>query len=142
MNIFQEQAIRFKKIDINKITKSILKELDNVIVDMNTSQLKDKGEDSESKKLPLPYAPMTIEYKKLKGQPTDRITLYDEGDFQNAFYVKYTNEDFSLWSTDGKTEKLVKEWGENIFGLTDNNLTELIQKDLLPALQTELNKLL
>lgn len=142
MNIFQEQANRFKKININKITESILKDLDNVIIDMNTSQLRNDGMDSESKTLPLPYAPMTIAYKKASGQPTDRITLYQEGDFQDAFFVKYSTTEFSLWSTDGKTEKLVKEWGVNIFGLTDKHLTELIQKDLLPALQTQLLKLL
>ena len=86
MNIFQEQAKRLKKININKITESILKNLDNVIIDMNTSQLRNDGMDSESKTLPLPYAPMTIAYKKASGQPTDRITLYDEGDFQDRFY--------------------------------------------------------
>lgn len=142
MNKIQKISINFVKVTSNleAIVKTICENLEAVIVDMNTSQLREKGIDSNSEPLPMPYAPMTIEYKKAKGQPIDRITLYDEGDFQNKFYVKYEPTQFSLWSTDGKTEKLVKEWGKNIFGLTNENLKLLIEKDIKPALIDELRK--
>ena len=142
MNIIQQKAKRFIKATSNleQIVEQICRKLEHVIIDMNTSQLRDKGIDSDSVALPLPYAPMTIAYKLAEGQPINKITLYDGGDFQDKFYVKYTSQQFSLWSTDGKTEKLVKEWGKNIFGLTDNNLSLLIQKDIKPMLLTEIRK--
>jgi hypothetical protein len=125
---------KFNKLDIFDLAKQICQDIETTIIDYNQEQLQKYGKDSNNELLPLPYAEMTIKIKTAKGQPTDRITLYDEGDFQNAFYVKYTNTDFSLWSTDGKTEKLVFEWGKNIFGLTDENLTKLIRKDIYPKL--------
>lgn len=142
MNVIQQRAKQFQKVtsNIEAIVKEICERLEDVIIDMNTSQLRDEGINSNSVALPTPYAPMTIEYKLAKGQPIDRITLYDEGDFQNAFYVKYEQTQFSLWSTDGKTEQLVKEWGKYIFGLTKENLRLLIEKDIRPALLQELRK--
>lgn len=142
MNIIQQKAKRFIKAtsNLDKVVENICRNLEHIIIDMNTSQLREKGIDSDSVSLPLPYAPMTITYKLAEGQPINRITLYDGGDFQDAFYVKYTSSQFSLWSTDGKTEKLVSEWGKNIFGLTDENLNKLIQLDIKPALLTELRK--
>lgn len=142
MNIIQQRANEFKKVtsNIEVIVKEICEKLEDIIVDMNTSQLRDEGINSNSVELPTPYAPLTIEYKLAKGQPVDRITLYDEGDFQNAFYVRYEPTQFSLWSTDGKTEQLVKEWGKYIFGLTKENLNILIEKDIKPTLLNELRK--
>lgn len=142
MNIIQQRANQFKKVtsNLDAIVKEICERLENVIIDLNTSQLREQGIDSNSVELPMPYANKTIEYKLANGQPIDHISLYDEGYFQNAFYVKYEATQFSLWSTDGKTEQLVKEWGKYIFGLTKENLSMLIEKDIKPALLNELRK--
>ena len=134
MNRFQELSNKFKQLDLIELTRQICENLEEVIVDMNTSQLYEKGIGSNEVELPTPYAPFTIQYKRTEGQPVDRITLKDSGDFHNSFYVKYEKEQFSLWATDGKTEQLVKEWGRYIFGLTKENLKLLIEKDVKPQL--------
>ena len=33
-----------------------------------------------------PYAPLTIGIKRSKGQPSDRVTLRDNGDFHGSFF--------------------------------------------------------
>lgn len=109
-----------------------IKENENVILDLNfQNQLYEKGEDASGKKLPLPYSPFTINEKKLKSQPIDRITLYDTGDFHRSSKLIVNTKGFTIDSTDWKRNKLVKEWGK-IFGLNKDNLNEVRRSYVLP----------
>ena len=80
-----------------------------------------------------PYTPYTIEQKKLKNQPYDRVTLRDTGDFERSFKVEVNKDSFSVTATDPKTEKLKKKYG-NIFGLTPENKSKLAWKIVYPDL--------
>lgn len=108
------------------------------IIQLNTqNQLFDLGIDSTGKKLQSGsfsalannevYAAMTIAIKETKGQPTDRVTLKDKGDFYRSFNVRDTADG---WEITAKTIKgdddLIKEWGPDILGLTDENLQVII----------------
>lgn len=86
-----------------------------------------------------PYSPVTVAIKKAKGQPTNRVTLRDEGDFEASFYVVADLESFQIRASDWKAEKLALKYGD-IFGLTQEN-REILKKDyILPALREELNR--
>ena len=124
-----------KKFDLEKELLRVVKDNERVIIDLNTEdQLFQKGIDSKGNVLPGPYAPFTIEIKRAKGQPTDRITLKDEGDFHGSFFVDAGSFPIRIDASDSKRNKLVAEWGEDIFGLTPESMTEL-RKDVLPDLQ-------
>lgn len=43
-----------------------------------------------------PYSPVTIEIKKALGQPTNRVTLRDEGDFESSFFWKSATSNLKL----------------------------------------------
>ena len=43
-----------------------------------------------------PYTPLTIAIKEEKGQPTNRVTLRDEGDFESSFYIISKKFEFSI----------------------------------------------
>lgn len=107
------------------------------ICDMNTEQqLYERGENALGVSISdyMPYAPLTIDIKTMKGQPTDRVTLRDTGDFHESFFIRADNNGFTIDATDWKREKLVNKYGRQIFGLTDENKTYLAKEILLPEL--------
>lgn len=89
-----------------------------------------------------PYSPLTIQIKGLKGQPYDRVTLRDEGDFENSFYLNVNDKQFEIKASDFKTEWLIHKYGRQILGLTNENITILITEYLLPELKERTKKIL
>jgi hypothetical protein len=89
-----------------------------------------------------PYQPKTIEIKQIKGQPYNRVTLRDEGDFHSSFYVDFSNQGFEIKASDEKTEHLVNKYGRQILGLTDENAFELASEYIQPDLITRIQELL
>ena len=87
-----------------------------------------------------PYSPVTIAIKEAKGQPTNRVTLRDEGDFESSFYLEVGDKQFEIKASDFKTEDLIKKYGRQILGLTDENISILIWKYIFPDLMAETKK--
>lgn len=115
----------------------IVKDNESFICDMNAEQqLYEQGVNRLGVKLSdfAPYSPYTIEIKKMKGQPTDRVTLRDTGDFHESFYIEVGNDRFEIRASDWKAEKLMKKYGRGILGLTQENLAELIWQYIYPEL--------
>ena len=65
------------------------------------------------------YAPTTIQIKQRKGQPTDRITLKDTGDFYSQIFSDPRSDGIVADSGDEKSQKLQQAYGKKIFGLAD-----------------------
>jgi len=116
---FREAYKRWSTIDVDNLFADAVIDDAAQVVDANTAQLWE-GKDARGQMLPLPYANKTIEYKRGKGQPTDRITLKDTGAFYSGFFVQKQKDGVIISSKDEKTPKLVREWGD-IFGLTDKS---------------------
>lgn len=113
------------------------------IVDMNAEeQLYEQGINRLGVDISdyAPYSPVTIEIKRLKGQPTNRVTLRDEGDFERSFFLEVGEKQFEIKASDFKTEDLVKKYGEQILGLTDENIATLIWQYIYPDLMDEAKK--
>ena len=104
------------------------------IIDLNHGQLQ-SGIDSQGESLGE-YAPSTIEYKKRKGQIHTHITLKDSGDFYDSFQVVVTSTDIIIITKPVKSDgtNLIEEYGEDIVGLTPENLEKLCE---LIALELE-----
>lgn len=104
----------------------------NFIIELNTiDQLYDEGIDSKSISLGN-YAPFTIREKISKGQPTDRVTLKDTGDFYKSFDVKVLgNGDVEIvadtikYGFDGAMD-LTDIYGDDILGLSADSLDKLV----------------
>lgn len=105
-----------------------VKENEAEIIDLNVQeQLFQKGIDSEGQAITPGYAPLTISLKRQKGQPTDRVTLRDTGDFHRSFQISYGSDAFDFFATDPKSQELERKYGSEIFGLTLDNLQETIE---------------
>lgn len=126
-----------EQLENGTIIKQILWDNEAYIVDLNAQgQLYEQGITSLGIKISdyLPYAPLTIEIKQAKGQPTDRVTLRDEGDFESSFFLEVGNEQFEIKAADFKTEQLMRDYGNEILGLTDENLAVVIWQYIFPDL--------
>lgn len=121
----------------------ILRENEAFIINMNTEeQLFDRGINNLGVSISdyAPYHPMTIEIKKQKGQPFNRVTLHDEGDFAGSFYLEVGNEKFEVKAGDFKTQDLIKKYGRQILGLTNENIAQLIWVYIFPELKETTKK--
>lgn len=118
----------------------ILKANEHTVIDLNLSQLS-HGRDSEGKPIEPPYKELTVEIKKQKGQPTNFVTLKDEGDFYRGFFM---SDDLPavLNSDDWKTDKLTDKYGSAIFGLNEANQGRINRDVILIAWLSYLRKVL
>jgi hypothetical protein len=120
-------------LDVDEIAFQIAQQqpLQDLVIELNTeSQLFDKGEDSTGRTLESiggSYSPFTVKVKQAKGQPTNRVTLFDTGDFYASFVVKPYRGGFEIDANPQKDDtNLFDEWGEEIVGLNEENLQIII----------------
>lgn len=124
---------KFKKVgeelDTGEIAKKIVRDNDNILIDMNAQdQLYANGVNRLGVRIDeyQPYRPLTIQVKIEKRQPYDRVTLKDTGEFYDSFYVETAEDRFYIKASDEKTNWLIKKYGAEIFGLTNDSLAEFI----------------
>jgi hypothetical protein len=103
-----------------------------LMADLNREQLND-GIKSDGTPITPAYKPRTIEIKKRKGQPYNKVTLLDKGPFQAGIKASKKMGVFELESTDSKEEDLKEKYSEEIEGLTEENLAK-VSKAMLPSL--------
>ena len=71
-------------------------------------------------------------YAKKKGKKKP-IDLFRTGSFQNEEFLDVRTDVIVFDSADSKTDKLIKQFGEGIFGLSDES-----KEEIAPVLQEEL----
>lgn len=126
-----------------RLMQDIIWSNDAYIVDMNAEeQLFERGINRLGVEIMdyAPYSPVTIEIKEALGQPTNRVTLRDEGDFESSFFLEVGDKQFEIKASDFKTEDLIKKYGRQILGLTDENIAILIWQYIYPDLMDEAKK--
>lgn len=85
-----------------------------------------------------PYAQSTIKKKIRKGQPTNRVTLRDTGDFHKSLFVVFDEGGFYIATENKKLVYLEPKYGEEILRLTDENLSYLLNTYVKPRLAERL----
>lgn len=127
MNVWQlkratDEIIR----DYYKEIILILESLAFDIADTNADQMF-AGLRADDTEIEPAYKPFTIAIKKEKGQPTDRVTLKDTGEFHRSIFVKFEGDKIIIDSDSDLRNKLVDKYGATIFGLTKQNKQALIR---------------
>jgi hypothetical protein len=129
------------------------REFKDFVLNLNkNNQLYDSGVDangnrliSEFARFGRVYADRTIIEKEATNQPTDRVTLKDSGDFYRSFDLELTsNNDFLITADTTKSDNdLIDVWGEDILGLTKENIDLVIEKAreiIIPIIRQQLLK--
>jgi hypothetical protein len=123
---------------IAEVIKEALRENETVICELNSQdQLFEQGITRDNTKIAdyAPYSPYTVMLKKLKGAPTSRVTLRDEGDFHYSFYIEFEPDGFKIRASDWKEEDLIRRYGKEILGLTNENFLEIRDTYIIPAVK-------
>lgn len=92
------------------------------------------------------YKKPTEEYKKEVGQRYDHITLRDTEEFHKSMDVRFTNKSFEITADDrkesdrqgGADSYLTDIYGEDILGLTKENLSFLTEEHIKPDMTRKL----
>lgn len=131
---------KFKDILHQELREEILENKPVIIRMVTENQLYERGVNGQNIFIASyqPYAPRTIQNKIRKGQPTDRVTLKDTGEFYKSFDVVFDENGFYITSNDDKAKYLIEKYGRTIFRLTDDNLTTLLQEYVRPILTEKL----
>ena len=133
-------------LDVDRMFDAILtdKGLQDFILKLNKDQLF-AGEDSLGISLESiggSYSAFTIEAKKNKGQPTNRVTLKDTGKYYDSYTLDLGKGFFAIDSDPIRGDtNLEEEWGDNLEGLQDENLQKIIEI-IRVKLQQETRRLL
>jgi len=135
---FTELGRRLKILEQGKlieIFQTVLNSYQKEIAQLNKQQL-EKGIKADET-LMKQYAISTVKIRQIEGNPVkgERIALFDTGDFWSKFWINAYNNELEFYSGDRKTEMLIAEYGESIFGLTTENFKKL--GDLIMPTVTE-----
>ncbi len=125
-------------LDLDEIVLEITKtsEFKTLVIKLNTeglptSQLFIKGKDALGRSLDSlggPYSPFTVSEKRRKGQPTNRVTLKDTGDFYLTFEVIPLRGGFIIEADTIKDgDNLEDRYGNEIVGLDAQNVGIILE---------------
>ena len=103
------------------LLRVVLQEHEDDILNLNKEQLQ-QGKRADGSELPA----YSDAYARRKNKPLKPKTLKDTGDFYKGFDAVFFNDYFEQFSRDWKGEILIKNWGEEIHGLTEQSKQELI----------------
>ena len=131
-------------LELNEVAFKIAseKEVKDLVIRLNTKdQLFELGQDSLGDSLGE-YSPFTVEKKKDKNQPFNRITLKDTGEFYNSFVVVPYRGGFIIKANPIKEDSnLFDDFGTDIIGLNETNLSilrEVYKEKTLEVLKEKL----
>lgn len=123
---------RLKTVDIDQVSRQSIEETEAAFTELNLQQMY-AGLKNDGSEIAPPYVPATVRRKRKIGQPTDRVTLKDMGDFYAGYTVSVEGNIINELSTDFKMEFLIKRYGKEIFGLGGSYRKEYISDNLRPV---------
>ena len=110
-----------------KIMNDCINNSSETILDANRDQLF-SGKDKQGKEIIPEYTPTTIAIKKEKGQPTDRVTLKDTGEWHRSLFMKTESNKIFIDSDHELTDKLLEKYdrgNDTILGIPQNKKTDI-----------------
>jgi len=128
------RKLRGLETKIKSLVVRSIKKHQREIVKRNQAQLK-AGEDANGDQLGHYQSKSWIRKRKKKGRQVKYVDLRFTNEWQKSMYVKLDSEGLSF-NVDAKKKKgwsggddvLVHHWGEDIYGLNDDNFDWLLDK--------------
>lgn len=134
---FNTQLKKAKKLTPNRLSNDLfnfIRSIEAEIVKLNVDQINIESKDIYNKNIGFySYATEVItKGSKKRGEPFDGK---DTGDWLGSFFVDIQGKAFRLYATDPKTHLILdsENWlSDDLFGLSDKDLTALIDTRLKP----------
>jgi hypothetical protein len=112
------------------------------ILELDNQQQLEEGLDANGRDITPEYTFFTIEEKEKKGQPTDRVTLKDKGDFYRGIVARVRGESVEMVGTDSKTQELQQKYGDAVLGLSEEAVDDFRQTHVQPELEYKIRQVL
>ena len=126
---------------VNSLIEMLVLENREFIGKLNTDLQLYKGFDAVGDKIKPAYSKLTISYKKRKGDPYDRVTLKDTGDFYRSTDVDTSATDFIIINHDEQFPKLAEKYGNKLLGLSEGNkhlLALKLKSQIIPKIKKKI----
>ena len=131
LNLYQN-ANRLTKSKVKADLFKFIRQLEGGLAVINRDTLFKKSQDIQGDSIGF-YSRSTEEItggRKREGDPFD---LRESGTFLDSLYVKVQNDSILFDTTDPKKSEVLKNLlSEDIFGLQDNDLNDLLEQKLAP----------
>ena len=119
------------------VNSSIQESIDQnkqIIMELQTQEQMYQGITSKGIDIKPAYASSTIKIKRRKGQPTDRVTLFDTGAFYNSLEVIAGKNDAVIRTIISYSVYLVDRYAD-ILGLDKENWTKFLNNYTIPTIK-------
>ena len=125
-------------------TINILKRMGDDMIIMQQEHIFE-GKRSDDSRIEPEYTNFTIQIKAAKGQPFDRVTLFDKGDFYEAMFFRVEDNKLIFGSDDSKALKLIEKYDKDseLFGLNQDNKkqrNDMLLEKLIDYIETTVNQ--
>ena len=110
-----------------KIIGDCIDESSETILDANRDQLF-SGLDKTNNSIIPEYTPLTVQIKNDKGQPTDRVTLKDTGEWHKSLFLKQTKTEIIIDSQHELTDELLTKYDRGmdvVLGIPNDSKTKI-----------------
>jgi len=147
-------SLREKVQEIEDIVYPSLRDAINANADVlkqiqTEKQLYDRGQDSKGISIKPSYAAKTISIKIKKGQPTDRVTLKDTGDYYESISITGTDTAMEIIATVDYASYLSLRYGTlsntegtDLLGIQDMEFIDFYNQYVEPVLQENINNII
>ncbi|MBX3253916.1 MAG: hypothetical protein KF862_07210 [Chitinophagaceae bacterium] len=123
-----------RNLDVTAVAVKSVSDTTGSYADLNAEQMS-QGLRADGKEIIPSYRPLTIRMKQLFGKGlgsiTDRVTLYNEGDFYKGIRTDVKGLNVVTTSEDPKRQGLEEKYGD-IFGLSPRFKQEYVEEYLRP----------
>lgn len=154
MFVFGEIGFLLKGRSAEKIGRLVLNlsYIKDFVIEKATYKLSGRGEDKNQNILRTDkgalrnsfYALRTEQYKRRKGEPINKVTLFDKGAFYDSFKVNleqsyyivsanFNKKNNNIYTNFKNSYKSVKDFESAVLGLTEPDLTDFLFNDFLPV---------
>ena len=134
---------RWKSVNLEAEIPKIIQNSSDEMVRLNREQLYVRGERSDNERL-APYRSITYALEKNNINPSPGLfnpDLYLTGDFQGGFYAQVkSGKSVSFGSTDFKSDRLERDYGKEIFGLTFDNKKVYLDTSIMPGIRSYITR--
>lgn len=144
MDVIQAALIKLKKMKLavnNSIQASINGNKTDLLQDQ--TQQFDKGKDAFNVSFIPSYATSTKKIKQKKGQPTDRVTLKDTGEFYDSLDIQANKTQATISSSSDHYKYLVAHYKTNkILGIQRGNMKVFLIENTIPEIEKQFKAIL
>jgi hypothetical protein len=132
---------KIQNVNVDKVIQESMEEVAPLITDRQKGQMIE-GTNKKGAKIGR-YRNAAYAQKKNQMNPIPGFGIPDlllTGAFYKGIYTEIRGSRVIIDSTDEKTPKLARQYGEEIFGLDKSSKVELVREDLRPVFMREIKK--